>query len=287
MTSRLLAIAVLITALRAFGQVPIATPAFEVASIKLAQRDAKDGGYRFEPGGRTVVKSFTLKNLIQIGWHLQAFRIVGGAAWMDSTRYDVEAKAEGTPSEDESRLMLQSLLVDRFRLALRRETRELPMYALVREKSGMRPGAGLVPAKQGGCTPLGDFAGPPPQLEPGRPPGCGFKWRLRTANKSEQDAPLMQMQGLGVPMSLLARALGNLLECQVADDTGISGSFDVSLEYVPGNNLLARASVDGPPDTAGPAIFTALQEQLGLKLEARKGPVEVFVIGHADRPSEN
>jgi uncharacterized protein (TIGR03435 family) len=268
------------------AQLPATRPAFEVASIKPSPSDEQGGGYHFLPGGRFTVTNFTLKNLIQVGWHLQAFRVAGGAAWTDSQRYDVEAKAEGNPSEDESRLMLQSLLADRFRLALRRETKELPIYTLAQAKTDGRLGAGIVAAKEGNCTTLGDYAGPTPSPEPGKPPGCGFTERLRPQDKG---AALAQLQGLGVTLNLFARLLGNLLDRHVADETGVSGTYDVSLEYaLDENRLAARLMPDAQPsDTTGPSLFTALQEQLGLKLESTKGPVEIFVIDHVERPSEN
>jgi uncharacterized protein (TIGR03435 family) len=262
---------------------PSAKPEFEVASIKPTSPDERGGGYRFEPGGRALVTNFTLKNMIQVAWHLQAFQTSGGAPWLDSERFNIEAKAEGNPSEDESRVMLQLLLSERFHLVLHRETRELRIYALVRAKSGDRLGAGLTTSKEGSCVPAtADFPLPP---GPGKPPSCGFKERLR---RDEKGAALIQLQGLGVPLSLLARSLGSALERHVADDTGLSGNFDLNLEYVPdGNRLAGLISNTQPLDTAGPSLFTALQEQLGLRLESRKGPVEVFVIDHAERPSEN
>jgi uncharacterized protein (TIGR03435 family) len=98
----------------------------------------------------------------------------------------------------------------------------------------------------------------------------------------------MQLQGLGIPLSQLARALGNMLARRAADDTGISGNYDVSLEYAPDEDLLKRVMPDGQPlDNAAPFLFTALQEQLGLRLESHKGLVEVFVVEHAELLSEN
>jgi uncharacterized protein (TIGR03435 family) len=258
-------------------------PAFDVAAIKRASPDERGGGYRFEPSGRTIVSNFTLKNLIMVAWHIQDFQIAGGAGWLDSERYDVQAKAEGNPGEGESRAMLQSLMADRFHLAQHREAREMPIYVLALENRSGRLGAGLVTAKGGNCTPpVGEF---PPPLEKGAPPYCGFKQRLRSQDKS---APLMQLQGSGVTLEMLARILGTILDRHIANETGISGNFDVNLEYAPDNNLLTHTLPETqPPDAAAPSLFTALREQLGLKLIPSKGPVEVLVIDHAERPSEN
>src|ERR1035437_5767393 len=102
-----------LAALPAFGQAPATPPAFDVASIRRARPDAT-WGFRLGPGGRAVLTNVTLKDLIMVAWHIQDFRIAGGAAWIDSERYETEGRAEGNPGEDEFRLMLQSLLAERF-----------------------------------------------------------------------------------------------------------------------------------------------------------------------------
>jgi uncharacterized protein (TIGR03435 family) len=173
--------------------------------------------------------------------------------------------------------MLQSLLAVRFHLALHSEKKEIPIYALVPAKRGGRLGAGLVMAKEGDCTPRPqDF---PPPLEAGKPPYCGLTQQLR---RQDNGVPLMQLQGSGVTLSMLARTLASTLNRHVTDDTGIGGSYDISVEYAPWDDSPATKS-----DNAVPSLFTALQEQLGLKLESRKGPVDVLVIDHAERPSAN
>jgi uncharacterized protein (TIGR03435 family) len=259
---------------------PSARPAFDVASIKPAPPGESEIGYRFEPGGRTVVSHFSLGSLMLVGWHILPFRVVGGPTWLYSELYDIEAKADGNPDSSQSRIMLQSLLAERFHLVVHRETRELPMYALVTAKKGARPAAGLVRAKEGDCTPPSqDF--PQPPLEAGKPAYCIVKQQLR---RQDNGAPSMQLRGYGVSLSMLARNLASTVYRQVEDDTGIAGNFDISMEYAPynENDLLAQK-----PDTGVPSLFTALQEQLGLRLEARKGPVEVFVIDQAEKPSAN
>ena len=278
---RLRSAVLVLGSLSAFGQATTATQTFDVASIKRAPAN-QEWGYRFAPGGRAILTNLSLKDLIQIAWHIQAFRIAGGASWIDSERYDIEAKAEGNPGEAESRVMLQSLLADRFRLALHRQTRELPGYALLQVKSGVRPG--LVRAAEGSCTPLEDSSGPR-SPEDRKRPVCGFRQWLQPPG---QGIPLMHLQGLNVTINMLARVLGTTLDTPVADETGIAGNFDIRLEYPPDDSVLARLRPDARPlDAAGSSLFTALQEQSGLKLESRKSPVGIFVIDRAERPSEN
>jgi uncharacterized protein (TIGR03435 family) len=180
-------------------------------------------------------------------------------------------------------LMLRSLLADRFHLVVRSEKRELPFYAPVPAEDSGRLGSGIIAAKMGSCRIVGDFAGPAPALEPGSPPICGFTWRLRTWR--EKATPSIEMRGLGVTLSLLARALGNTVNRPVADETNIAGTFDLTLEYAPDDDRLKPN--DQPSDSTAASLFTALREQLGLKLESRKGAVEVFVIDHAEKPSDN
>lgn len=224
-----------------------------------------------------VVSHFPLGDLILVGWHILPFQVVGGPAWLYSEPYDVEAKAAGNPDSSQSRVMLQSLLAERFHLVVHHETRELPMFALVTAKKDARPPAGLVRAKDGDCTLSQDV--PPPPLEAGKPAYCRVTQQLR---QQDNGAPLMQLRGHGVSLSMLARNLASTVNQQVTDDTGIAGNYDVSVDYAPYNaNDLTKS------DTAVPSLFTALQEQLGLKLESRKGPVEVFVIDRAEKPTAN
>lgn len=190
---------------------------------------------------------------------------------MDSERFNVEAKADGNPDQEASRRMVQALLTDRFHLALHRETREIQAYSLVPAKNGPR----LTPARPGICSPYDDSSWPlsrVPDL-----PVCGFQTRLR---KSDNAAPVMILEGQGVPMSRVATVLGTLLDHQVTDETRVGGAWDFRLEYA--DDRLAPGS-----DGTAPSLFSALQEQIGLKLESRKRPVEVLIIDHAERPAAN
>ncbi len=253
---------------------------FEVASIKPAP-STTEWGYRFAPGGRAVLTGFRLRDLILLAWQVRDFQIIGTTGWMDAERFNIEAKAEGNPDREESRRMVQSLLADRFQLKLHRETRELPKFVLVRAKGELR----LTPSKEGSCTPSENGVGS--QSAPEKPglPMCGIQERLR---RPANGAPVMEDRITGGTMPWFARLLGATLSREVTDETGISGTYDFTFDYAPDDSLLARVAPGASPaDNPGPSIFTALQGQLGLKLEPRKGPVEVFVVDHAERPSPN
>jgi uncharacterized protein (TIGR03435 family) len=256
-------------------------PEFEVASIKPAAPDARGMWIRTMPGGRVTITNMTLKELIVIAYRIQPFQISGGPAWLDSIHYDISAKPENPPKDGELPLMIQALLADRFQLTIRRETKELPIYALVVAKKDGKLGPGLTESKEGGCT-VPDPTKPPPPPEPGKPRtlGCG--------------GMMMSPRGLtatSVPLSNLAPSLSRLLGRTVIDKTGLTEKFDIHLEWTPDESLAMQLPPDAPKpppsDSAGPSLFTALQEQLGLKLESQKGPVEIFVIERVEKPSEN
>ena len=258
-----------------------AHPEFEVASIKPVAPDARGMFIRPTPGGRVNITNMTLKELIVIAWRIQPFQISGGPAWLDSVHYDIAAKSEDSSKPSEMPLMLQSLLKDRFQLTLHRETKELPIYALVTAKKDGKLGPRLTESKEGGCTPLDPSKGPPPP-EPGKLPtlGCGGLFMQ----------PRL-LRGAGVTIDRLIPMLSRLLGRTVVDKTELTGKFDISMEWTPDEFQLMQLPPDLPKppsaDPAGPSIFSALQEQLGLRLESQKGPVEIFVIDHAEKPSDN
>jgi uncharacterized protein (TIGR03435 family) len=258
-----------------------ARPEFEVASIKPAAPDARGMFIRGAPGGRFNITNMPLKEMIVIAWRLQPFQVSGGPAWMNSVRYDISAKPDHNPKPDELQLMIQSLLEDRFQLKFHRETKELPIYALVLARKDGKLGAKLIPSKEGSCTAL-DPTKPPPPPEPGKPPamGCGGMFMSQRS-----------LTGVSVPVANMIPVLSRTLGRTIIDQTGLTGNYDINLEWTPDDtqNLLLPPDAPKPPpsDAAGPSIFTALQEQLGLKLEAQKGPVEIFVVDSAEKPSEN
>jgi uncharacterized protein (TIGR03435 family) len=253
---------------------PGAPPKFDVASIKPAAGDPCMC-INTTPGGRVRATSMTLKFLVQMVYRVQDFQVSGGPPWFDSLRYDIEAKSDPPPKESEVPVMLQQLLADRFQLVFHRETRELPVYALVLARKDGKPGPGMVESKEGSCTP----PDPAKPSEASGKPDCGQGW-----------GNARMLRSSSVQMDYLATSLSRLLRTKVIDQTGLTGKYDLKLDWTPDE----RIAFSLPPDAAKaaaesglPDLFGALPQQLGLKLESRKEPVEVLVIDRAEKPSEN
>jgi uncharacterized protein (TIGR03435 family) len=281
---RALAVAgILSVSFGALGQT-LSQPQFEVASIKPAAPGEHGMFIRMAPGGRLNITNMPLQEMIVVAWRIQPYQIAGAPAWLESARFDISAKPEEGAKQSDVPLMVQALLADRCQLAFHRETKELPIYALVVANKDGKLGPKLIESKEGGCKPFDPTKPPPPPPEPGKRPtlGCG--------------GMMMGPGGLnaaGIPVANLIPMLSRFLGRTVVDKTGLNGKYDVSLEWTPDDAQAAQFAPDGPrppqppPDGAGPSIFTALQEQLGLKLESQKGPVEMFVIDRVEHPSEN
>ena len=252
-------------------------PAFEVASIKLNKSTAPFAMARPSPGGRLTLTNVPLQFAITIAYRIKAFQISGAPSWLTSERYDIEAKAEGNASLDAMLPMLQTLLEDRLQFKFHRESKEIQVYALVVAKAGkLHQAEGDCPSRP---------AGPPPAPERGKLPSppCGGLL-IFPGHLSGQKVEIAQL------MDTLSRVTGRI----VLDKTNLTGKYDINLDYTP-----EQGQVQPPPggtpgmfplpliDPNGPTLFTALQEQLGLKLESQKGPVEMIVIDHIERPSEN
>jgi uncharacterized protein (TIGR03435 family) len=219
--------------------------AFEVASIRPAKPGTRPSLFTAE-NGTLRVAGYSLKSLVQMGWSVREFQVVGGPAWVSSDGFDIAAKGDSSATDAQLRLMIQALLADRFQLRLRPDIRELPIYALVVGKEGhkLRPPTDALP----------------PSLNSG--PGHIVAQKISILN--------------------LARLLAPGLDRPVIDRTNLTGRFDFTLEWA------LEPSPEAPvANTSAPSMFTAVQEQLGLKLEAQRGPVEVLVIDSAERPSEN
>lgn len=270
-----------VMAVAVFGQ-SAPHPRFEVASIK----DVGSQGFmtlRPLPGRLTATAS--LKLLIERAYRAQSFEIAGGPEWIESERYAIDAKTAGTSSPDQIALMLQALLEDRFQLKIHRETRDLPVFHLAAAKGGPK----LPLPKDGGCDDSGE---PLPEVTGGRMPvpRVGPIPLQRCGSLSvilEAGGP--RMFGGRVAMPELVRMLSLVLGRTVIDQTGFTGLFDVRLDFVADESTPA---LPPPPPGAGsdamnPPIFSALAQQLGLRLQAAKGPVEVIVIDHVERPSAN
>jgi uncharacterized protein (TIGR03435 family) len=249
----------------AAGSLVLKGQEFEAASIKPSAPQPMGTmriGVQMLPGGRISMTGVTVKIMIQQSYQVRDFQIVGGPSWMGSDRYDITAKPEGAATPEQVRLMTQALLADRFQLKFHRETKELPTYALVVAKGGPKfHESEVVP--EGSDKPRGT------RVSVGRG----------------------QFSLQGAAMAALANQLGQVLGRSVIDKTELAGNYDFKLEWTPDESqgTVRPPGVDAPPpaDTTGVSLFTALQDQLGLKLESTKGPVEILVIDRAEKASEN
>jgi uncharacterized protein (TIGR03435 family) len=265
-------------------------PEFEVASIKLNKSGELAAVFGPVGGGRFRIINLPLRDLITVAYRIQDFQLSGAPAWLLSERYDVQAKAETKAGPDDLAAMLQPLFEDRLQLKYHWETRELPVYALIVAKPGKLHEA------NGECDapPSGPPALPSLGAMPHGPCGRLFfpPWRL----VGQQVAI---SQGGTRPGRSLVDALSRVTDRIVLDKTGLTGKYDIDLNYTsefarsqpPAGGAGPDASAVLPPlppvDPNGPSLFTALQEQLGLKLESQKGPVQIMVIDHVEKPSEN
>jgi uncharacterized protein (TIGR03435 family) len=267
-----------------------ASPAFEVASVKRNKSGQPFSASSIPPGGRFTVTNLTLRQLILMANQIERFQLSDEPAWLDSERFDIVAKAPAElsaalaappPANGPTliQLMLRQLLADRFRLVTHNETRELPIYALVLARSDQRLGPQLHSSTTDCAAPAATRRGDPPQA-PGERPSCGVR-----------GGPGQFLAG-GVSMAQLASYfLSGLVQRPVIDRTGLTGTFDIALTWTP-NEMPQGTPLSGAPplppiDPNGPSIFTAVQEQLGLKLESTKGPVDLLVIDHVEHPSED
>ena len=278
-------------ALQAQSPTTAATPKFDVASIRLCDERNSRGtrGGNASPG-RLSVACTTLGTLPDSfpGILQQAYgifangrenplwsipKIEGGPAWINSERYEINAKAEGDASPEMMMgPMMQALLEDRFKLKVHRESRDVPVYALTVAKAGLK----LKPFREGSCTP--SYDGPRVTAQP---PVCKARASSRGPNLVTIDGQGMTLDEFSGLM-LTASAFGFKFDRPLINKTGLAGRFDFHLEFAIDDVRAAASS-----DAAGASIFTAVQQQLGLKLEATKGPAELLVIDHIERPSEN
>jgi uncharacterized protein (TIGR03435 family) len=209
--------------------------------------------------------------------------------WVTSNRYDIEAHAQGNPSKDQMRLMMQALLAERFKLAIRTETRQLPIFALVLDKPG-KMGPRLKPYPDGSpCDPSALAAartavGPPQTVAGGFPIICGGYAAM------EPTAPgLVHLGARNVTVQIMADQFPGLLndiDRPIYDRTGLTGTYDFNLEFLPNQPLPGAAAKDGE-DASGLSFVQALRDQLGLKLDSQKGQVDVFIVDHVEEPSAN
>jgi uncharacterized protein (TIGR03435 family) len=239
-------------ALSGFGQVP----SFEVATIKLTDPSfpgAVIGGFRF---GRFSAQGFTLKDLIAYAYDVDNRQVAGGPKWSDSERYDIPGKPEksGALSPEAGKLMLQTLLTERFQLKIHRDSREMPVYVMTVARGGLK----MKPRTEG---------------DGGAPGG-------------------MPIQGAKIPgrnttIQFLAYGLQQLLDRPVLNETGVTGGFDFDLSWRPDPSQFRGQGDKVPANPDDPDLLTALQQQLGLRLEAKKALAPVVVLDSAEKPSDN
>jgi uncharacterized protein (TIGR03435 family) len=275
------------------GQSADQEPTFEVASVK-PNTTGSPGGSFVMPPGRFSATNIPLKVLITNAYQM-FFQVVGGPDWVNTDRFDVAAKAPDGSLPEQTRAMVRTLLTDRFKLVVHRETRDTPIYALVKARADDQLGpnlkrssmdCGAIRAQRaeataaaarasGGRVPVPVAPGPNEQVV------CGMR-------ASGRGGATLRYRAGHITMAALAGALRPSVGREVVDRTGLTGEFDFELQF-------STPPTTGPTDTGIPiaplddaaSVFTALQEQLGLKLESTRGPVEVMVIDSAERPTEN
>ena len=310
----------------AFAQTGGTLPSFEVASVKPAApiTDGRimvrmSGGPGSQDPGQITYNNVTIKNLMMNAYNVKGYQL-SGPDWFESERYDITAKLPPDTTKEQFQLMLQSLLAERFKLTLHHQTKELPMYALVVAKGGPKmkesvddpnaasasgPNAGGPSASASGGGSGGALGG---ALGGGRitmgkdgfpqlPAGVGRGGLMMMGMNGR-----MRMSGSRQTMGQLAEMLSNRLSRPVTDMTELKANYDFTLDFAPEDGQAMMKGVpmpmqhpDGgtgpaamPDGGSGPTIFSAVQEQLGLKLEARKGPVDMLIVDTLEKvPTEN
>ncbi len=258
-------VAIVCFVIPAFAQTPSPSPKFDAVAIKPAAPSA-DGrimvGIRGGPGtpnpGQMDFWNISLAELIQNAWNVKGFQ-VSGPDWLQSERFDIQAKVPSGATKEQGRMMLQNMLADRFKLVLHSSTKDASIYALVIAKGGSK----LKEAE------TGPNAAPPK--------------RAMMVDRTG----LMKMDLKGASMGAIVDMLGLQLDRPVIDMTGLTGSYDLLMEFAPDPAIMAmKTGGIGPPpspDSNAPTIFTALTDEAGLKLEARKGPVETVIVDSMEK----
>jgi uncharacterized protein (TIGR03435 family) len=264
--------------------------AFDVASIKVNKSRDSFKGVQVQPG-QFIVTNLTLRELIgtayEIAPPLRKARMTGGPAWMDADRFDIVAKVDGNPPLSLRLAMLRALLADRFKMVAKTESRDLPVWALVMARADRRLGPQLKKVPDVDCAARRAASkGLPPPIPPD--PLLGPPCIMRAD-------PGVIMAAAVTMADLIRVAFPRVVRDRVViDRTRLLGSYAVKVEWTPEAEPFASAAdlppglpVPPPPTTSGVSIFTALQEQLGLKLESARAPVQVLVIERAERPTED
>jgi uncharacterized protein (TIGR03435 family) len=270
------------------AQTPDSQVVFEVASIKPSPPPDPNGmtvGSSGGPGSRDparfTAENFSMFNLVTYAYGIMRYQVTG-PSWLDAERFNIGAKVPEGATKEQLKLMLQNLLIERFKLAMHRERKDMQVYELVIAKNGpkLTESAGELPDEPvGGAAPRMTFGKDGlPELPPGRVPRMvmtGRGARVRRVNES--------MEGL-------AKMLEGQIGRPVTDATGLKGKYDFDLAWSPRASALSAGRGDEPSlsDETGPTLLKAIGDQLGLKLELKRGSVEMLVIDHLERrPAEN
>lgn len=249
-------------------------PTFDVVSIKRATDIRTQRSIGDQPGGRFVLSGMAIAPVIRTAYPADISELINAPDWISNETYDLTAQAGREVPRQEMEGMLRAMLADRFKLTVHYEMQERPVYALMVARADGRLGQDIRKSDLD-CDAI-QAAWRAGSKEPAPPtsngaPACGMSMR--------------GTQGMEVllgarPLSLLASSLGTTPGRVVVDKTGLKGNYDIRLNYMP------QPRADAPPD-APPNIFTALQEQLGLKLEPDRAPLKILVIDHIERPTDN
>lgn len=259
----------------------VKTPAYDVVAIKI-NKSGTNMTRVTGAGDRYSATNVSLRLLIEEAYDLKTDNLISGLpGWVNSTRVDIEAKMDADaaaallklPKEEQwaqRRLMMQSLLAERFQLKIHHESKELPMYSLVIAKGGFK----LKDADPNNTYPNG-IKGLDGMSHPGM-------MMIRNG----------QMTAQAITISNLASSLSRMEHREVIDKTGLTGKYDISLRWTPDDDQATampgeKQDAEAAAANSGPSIFTALQEQLGLRLEPIKGPVDTIVVDHIEMPSDN
>lgn len=288
MTRIFLLSAICVLSLAAQTTPPPKSPEFEVASIKPMKSIPQGVFFGIKPGGHFNANGVAVKFLIEDAYGVKDSQLSGLPPWAEKDRYDIDAKCDEATAawfdklkpDDRAaqlRVMLQNLLRDRFNLSLTRDTKDLPVYALVVAKNGPK---------------LKTSTFTPPENSPDMPRAPGVGGGPQMGIRMNGRGQLTETYG---DMNMLADVLSRFCGRPVINKTALTGRYDFDLKWTPdeeqGGPMSPGARPGGddapPPDSTGTSLFTAIQEQLGLKLEPQKAPMDVLVIQHIDHPTEN
>ena len=264
-------IALLLAALGARAQ----TPAFEVASVRANKSGTTQANIGAPPNGVNIV-NLPLRGIIQLYFQInQPTKLIGIPDWTATERFDINARAAGPITPEERRLMMQALLADRFKLVARQEKREVTILALMLNRNDGKLGPNLIQSK--GCIQPRDAA-----AQPAAPAGA------QTRICGPQTGGAGRLILVGTPIQQFTSLIALMLGRTIIDKTGLMGSYDINLTFTPERQLPAGVELPGPAaDPNGPFIYTAVKEQLGLKLEQQRDFEEVLAVDHIERPTEN